>query len=70
MHCLLASPPEQVLGAYVPEGDDPLRIQRDESMIGKTLDGETKNVLGEVSAVLSPLLSHGMVQIGCRADEL
>ena len=46
---LLAPPSEQVLGAGVPEGDDSLRIQRDDSMIGKTLDDEAKNVLGEVS---------------------
>ena len=67
-HCLLAPPSEQVLGARVPESDDPVRIQRDDSLIGKTLDDETKNVLGEVPAVLSPLLSHGMVPIGCRGQ--
>ena len=37
----------ELLGADVPGGDEPLRIQRDESMFGKTLDSETKNVLGD-----------------------
>ena len=64
-HCLLARPPEQLLGADVPRRDDPLRIQRDESMIGKTLDGETKNVLGdEVCGRSSRSLSHGTIRIG------
>ena len=65
-YCLLARPSEQVFGALVPESDDPVRIQRDDSLIGKTLDDETKNVLGEVPAVLSPLLSHDVVPIACR----
>jgi len=63
-HCLIAPPSEQVFGARVPESDDPVRIQRNDSLIGKTLDDETKNVLEAVPAVLSPLLSHGMVPIG------
>lgn len=50
---LLAPPPEKLFGADVPGSDEALSIERDESMIGKTVDSETKNVLRDDASGVS-----------------
>jgi hypothetical protein len=65
---LLTAPPEKVLGAEVPERDDAEGIQRDESVVGKPLDGETKNDRERVSAIPEALFSHETFRIGWRGE--